>query len=141
MFKNSTDGPFKSSNDWYLYTLREVHELMWILKGLKKHIPKGIDEKLGIIVSGRDFAALDSNSLSRNTQFELRIASYFCQAGCYVDLSGKTDIVAFNKKHAFYTECKRVGSSQQLEGRLSYAKEQLNKNALVTICVDNRSSG
>jgi hypothetical protein len=128
VFKNSTDGPFKSSNDWYLYTLREVHELMWILKGLKRHIPKGIDEKLRIIVSGRDFAALDSNSLSRNTQFELRIASYFCQAGCYVDLSGKTDIVAFNKKHAFYTECKRVGSFQQLEGRLSYAKEQLNEN-------------
>ena len=82
IFKNSTDGPFESNADWYLYTLREIHELMWILKGLKKHIPKGINEKLELIVSGRDFAALDLNSLSRNTQFELRIASYFCQAGC-----------------------------------------------------------
>ena len=128
IFKNSTDGPFESSIDWYLYTLREAHELMWILKGFKKHIPKGIDEKLKLIVSGRDFAALDSNSLSRNTQFELRIASYFCQAGCNVDLSRKTDIVAFNKKYAFYTECKRVGSSKQLESKLSYANKQLNQH-------------
>lgn len=127
IFKNSTDGPFESSADWYLYTLREVHELMWILKGLKKHIPKGVDEKLELIVSGRDFAALDSNSLSRNTQFELRIASYFCQTGCNVDLSSKTDIIAFNKKYAFYTECKRVGSPKQLESRLSYASKQLNQ--------------
>ena len=127
IFKNSTDGPFESSADWYLYTLREVHELMWILKGLKKHIPKGVDEKLELIVSGCDFAALDSNSLSRNTQFELRIASYFCQTGCNVDLSSKTDIIAFNKKYAFYTECKRVGSPKQLESRLSYASKQLNQ--------------
>ncbi|WP_027359522.1 hypothetical protein [Desulforegula conservatrix] len=127
IFKNSTDGPFESSTDWYLYTLREVHELMWILKGLKKHIPKGIDEKLKLIVSGRDFATLDSNSLSRNTQFELRIASYFCQAGCYVDISGDTDIVALNKKYAFFLECKRVGNFKQLAGRLSEAKKQLNE--------------
>lgn len=127
IFRNSTDGPFESSRDWYLYTLREVHEIMWILKGLKKHIPKGIDEKLELIVSGRDFAALDSNSLSRNTQFELRIASYFCQTGYNVDLSNKTDIIAFNKKYAFYIECKRVGSPKQLESRLSHASKQLNQ--------------
>lgn len=127
IFKNSLDGPFKSSGDWYLYTLREVHELMWILKGLKKHIPKGVDEKLELIVSGRDFAALDIKSLSRDTQFELRIASYFCQAGCYVDLSSKTDIIATNPKYAFYIECKRVGSPKQLESRLLYASHQLNE--------------
>lgn len=128
IFKNSTDGPFQSSSDWYLYTLREVHELMWILKGLKNHIPKGVDEKLKIIVSGRDFASLDSNSLSRNTQFELRIASYFCQTGCNVDLSSQTDIVAINKKYAFYIECKRVRSSKQLQSRLSSASKQLDLN-------------
>ncbi len=127
LFKNAKDGPFKSSTDWYLYTLREVHELMWIHKGLKKHIPKGVDEKLELIINGQDFAALDSNSLSRNTQFELRIASYYCQTGCNVDLSSKTDIVAFNKKYAFYTECKRVGSPKQLESKLSYASKQLNQ--------------
>lgn len=127
IFNNSSDGPFESSGDWYLYTLREVHELMWIIKGLKKHVPTGVEEKLRLIVSGRDFAALDSNSISRDTQFELRIASYYCQTGCIVDLSKKTDIIAFNKRYAFYIECKRVGSSKQLESKLSYAIKQLNQ--------------
>lgn len=127
VFKNSIEKQFKSSIDWHLYTLREVHELMWILKGLKKHIPKGVDEKLELITSGRDFAALDMNSLSRNTQFELRIASYFCQTGCFVDLSTKTDIIALNKKYAFYTECKRIGSAKQVKSKLSYANNQLNE--------------
>lgn len=128
IFKNSKDGPFEHSGDWYLYTLREVHELMWILKGLKKHIPKGVDEKLKLIVSGRDFAALDTNSISRDTQFELRIASYYCQTGFSVDLSRKTDIIALNRKYAFYTECKRIGSPKQLANRLSEARKQLNQH-------------
>jgi len=34
IFKNSVDERFRSRGDWYLYVLREVHELMWILKGL-----------------------------------------------------------------------------------------------------------
>jgi len=127
IFKNSVDGPFEHSGDWYLYTLREVHELMWILKGLKTYVPKGVDEKLKLIVSGRDFAALDSNSISRDTQFELRIASYYCQAGFIVDLSKKTDIIALNSKYAFYTECKRIGSPKQLTNRLSEARKQLNQ--------------
>lgn len=126
IFKNATDGPFKNRTDWVLYVLREVHELMWILKGLRVHVPSGIDEKLKIIVGGRDFAALDSDSNSRNTQFELRIASYFCQGGCDVDLSTETDIIALSDKQAFYLECKRVGSDNQLVKRLSEARKQLH---------------
>ena len=98
---------------------------MWILKGLQKHIPKGVDEKLELVVGGRDFACLDKNSISRNTQFELRIASYFCQGDCSVDLSTKTDVIAFNKKYAFHVECKRIASSKQVENKLSEANKQL----------------
>ena len=125
VFKNSTEVPFESPADWKLYVLREVHELMWILKGLKVHLPLGIDEKLKIIVGGSDFAALDGDSLSRNTQFELRIASYFCQAGCEVDLSTETDVIALTDEQAFYLECKRVGNHNQLDKRLSEARKQL----------------
>lgn len=126
IFKNSAEGPFESSTDWMLYVLREVHELMWILKGIKMRLPLGIDEKLRIIIGGRDFAALDADSLSRNTQFELRISSYFCQAGCEVDLSTETDIIALTDDQAFYLECKRVGSPNQFVKRLSEARRQLN---------------
>lgn len=127
IFKNSTEGPFRHSTDWMLYVLREVHELMWILKGLKMQSPTGVDDKLRVIVGGSDFAALDADSKSRNTQFELRIASYFCQAGCNVDLSTETDVIALSDDVAFYLECKRVGSDHQLAKRLSEAKNQLRR--------------
>jgi hypothetical protein len=125
IFKNSVEGPFKRPIDWMLYVLREVHELMWILKGLKVHFPAGMDKKLKIISGGSDFASLDTDSQSRDIQFELRIASYFCQAGYEVDLSTETDIIALTDDQAFYLECKRVGSQSQLAKRLSEGGKQL----------------
>lgn len=127
IFKNISDARFQSSLDWKLYVLREVHELMWILRGLRLHMPKGVDEKLRKIVSGSDFAALDNNTESRNTQFELRIASYFCQAGCEVDLSTRTDVIAITKNHALYVECKRVASPRGIQENVSKAKRQLKE--------------
>lgn len=127
VFKNSKDQRFRNPLDWELYVLREVHELMWILKGLKAHIPKGIDAKLSMLASGTDFAALDSNTQSRNVQFELRIVSYFCQTGCQVDLSTETDLIATFSKLIFYGECKRVANQAQLHRRISEAKRQLYK--------------
>ena len=127
IFKNSSEGPFQHSTDWMLYILREIHELMWILKGVKVQVPLGVDKKLRVIVGGSDFAALDADSTSRNAQFELRIASYFCQAGCEVDLSSETDVIALSDNEAFYLECKRVGSANQLAKRLSEAKKQLSR--------------
>jgi len=108
IFKNISDARFQSDIDWMLYVLREAHELMWILKGLKVNIPEGVDEKLRKIVSGSDFASLDTNTESRNIQFELRVASYFCQAGCEVDMSTGTDVIAITQEHAFYVECKKI---------------------------------
>lgn len=69
----------------------------------------------------------DADSKSRNTQFELRIASYFCQAGCDVDLSTETDVISLSDDVAFYLECKRVGSTHQLAKRPSEAKNQLRR--------------
>lgn len=125
IFKNSKDAPCESHLDWFLYVLREAHELMWILKGLKVSLPKGVEKKLEVIVGGRDFAALDKDSISRNTQFELRIASYFCQAGCAVDISTETDVIATSGRERFYIECKRVGGAGQLGKRIEEAYAQL----------------
>jgi hypothetical protein len=124
-FKNVYDERFLSDMDWYLYVLREVHELHWITKGLRKHFPKGCTEKLREIVSGSDFAALDKNSQYRNIQFELRIASYFCQFKYEVDLSTSTDVIAQSRRSTFYIECKRVTNHSQLRKRISEATKQL----------------
>lgn len=126
IFKNSVGNPFQSPIDWYLYVLREVHELMWILKGFKIHLPINATEKLQLITAGRDFAALDQDSRSRDIQFELRISSYFCQSGFKVDLSTMTDVIAEDSKFVFYIECKRVGSKTKLKARLSEARQQLS---------------
>jgi hypothetical protein len=127
VFKNSTDERFRSSGDWLLYVLREIHELMWIFQGLKMHIPAGLDGKLQMLVSGSDFAALDTNPHCRNVQFELRIASYFCQAGCEVDLTTDTDVIAVTGEYAFYVECKRIASMPQFQRRLAEAAKQLQR--------------
>lgn len=125
IFQGISGRKFDSPLDLRLYVLREVHEIMWILKGLKKHLPKGVEEKLKQVVGGRDFAALDKDSSSRNTQFELRIASYFCQTGYSVDMSNLTDIVATRDRTTYFVECKRVTSSGTLNKRLKEAKKQL----------------
>jgi hypothetical protein len=127
IFKNSAGEPFRGGADWFLYVLREVHELMWILKGLKIHVPVGAEEKLRLIVGGRDFAALDQDSRSRDIQFELRIASYFCQSGFEVDMTTDTDVVARTNRYAFFVECKRVGRKSKLRARLSEARGQLTR--------------
>lgn len=125
VFQLSSNAPFENWAECLQYVLREIHELMWILKGIKVNPPEGLKEKLGWIVSGRDFAFLDVDSRSRNAQFELRIASYFSQAGCCVDLTSETDIIVDSDDYVYYIECKRIGSPNKLRTRLSEARNQL----------------
>lgn len=134
VFKNAVDPRFKQPIDWHLYVLREIHDLMWILKGLRAHVPEGVQEKLKLVVGGTDFSALDTNTESRNVQFELRIASYFCQAGCKVDLSKDTDVIAVSDKYSFYVECKRVTKVKQLQRRLKEGVNQLNARMPENLC-------
>jgi hypothetical protein len=125
IFTENHDDRFKSLNDWFVYTLREVHELYWIYRALQIQMPLGIIEKLKLINSGRDFATFDTNSTSRNTQFELRITSYFCNNECKVDLSTETDIIVEFEKFFLYIECKRILSCKQLMRNIYEANDQL----------------
>lgn len=126
IFKNLYDGPIQHELDLQLYILREVHELNWIWNGIKNNMPNGIELKLRKIVGGRDFAALDQDSSSRNLQFELRIASYFCRHKLKVDVSTDTDIIAQSKKEKFFVECKRIASEKQVQAKLNEAAKQLH---------------
>ena len=126
VFIDPQEHPFRTPEDRFLYVMREVHELIWIYNGLKIKPPHGIERKLRKIVGGSDFAALDRNTESRDTQFELRIASYFCRLKYYVDVSTDTDIVARSLGMSFHVECKRVSSERMLQRRLKEAAQQLN---------------
>lgn len=122
------DGqPFDNPTDRFLYLLREIHELAWIFKGVSASPPIGLGRKLQEIVGGQDFAVLDKNTSSRNTQFELRMASYFCQAGFGVNLESETDIIAESQRGILFLECKRVSSPKQFSKNLASARDQLKK--------------
>ena len=127
IFNDRNQSPIRHDLDRKLYVLREVHELMWIAKGFQKHLPIGAKVKLETVVGGRDFAALDKNTIARDTQFELRIAAYFCRNGYEVDLSTNTDIIASSKRESFYVECKRVASSKRVNKNLDKAAKQLSE--------------
>ena len=79
------------------------------------------------MVSGADFAALDRNTESRNTQFELRIASYLGRIGYRLEFDSLTDIVATRGLTTYYIECKRVASASQLARRIKEAVRQIER--------------
>lgn len=125
VFIDPPHSPISNSMDRRLYVLREVHELAWIGESLTGLDVRGLSDKLQIIVSGADFAVLDQNHHSRNTQFELRIASYLARAGYQLDLGTLTDIVATRDHSTFYVECKRVASASQFAKRVKEGASQI----------------
>lgn len=127
VFIDPPNNPIQHSLDRALYVAREVHELTWIGEGLKEAETVGLAAKLRAVVRGADFAALDVNTEARNTQFELRIASYLGRAGYRLDFSTLTDIVASRGRRTYYVECKRVASPSQLTRRVKEALDQLEE--------------
>ncbi len=125
IFTEKHDDRFRTISDWTVYTLRECSELYWIYRALKIQMPKGIKEKLQIINSGKDFTAFDTNSTSRDTQFELRIASYFCKNDLIIDVSTETDIIVEFENFFLYIECKRIHSEKKLMRKIYEANDQL----------------
>jgi hypothetical protein len=127
VFIDPPNSPIQHSLDRLLYVLREVHELTWIGESLRDADTRGLADKLRIVVRGADFAALDRNTESRNTQFELRIASYLGRAGYRLDFETLTDIVATRGLTTYYVECKRIASAAQLARRIKEALNQIEE--------------
>lgn len=127
VFIDPPNSPIQHGLDRLLYVLREVHELVWIGEGLRDADTRGLADKLQIVVRGADFAALDRNTESRNTQFELRIASYLGRAGYRLDFETFTDIIATRGLTTYYVECKRIASAAQLARRIKEALNQIEE--------------
>lgn len=135
--------PMEQTNELehLLYVYREVHELNWIEGGLQESLPVGIEISLKLIAGGRPFSTVDKDRSARNTQFELRIASYFCRAHYSVDLSTLTDIVASPGRVLYFTECKRIASAAQLRKRLKDASKQLKARMNVNTLFSKKQYG
>jgi hypothetical protein len=113
--------------DEYLFVLREVDELLWVFKGLQKAEPPGALDKLEKALGGRMLSREDANSTARNYLFELRIASYFLQAGFIVDMAAGSDLAVRFDDTTVYVECKRPESIGKLQARARDAYRQLHR--------------
>jgi hypothetical protein len=111
-----------------IFAIREIDEWLWIYKGLIVNEPKNVIDIVKKAIGGPHFARDEyENTLARNIQLELRIASYFLQNGFDVDISSISDLVVqVNGVHVF-VECKRLNSRTQVLKRAKEAKRQLNK--------------
>lgn len=125
VFIDPPGHPIQHNLDRLLYVLREVHELTWIGEGLREAETTGLASKLRLVVRGADFAALDRNTESRNTQFELRIASYLGRSGYQLDFGSLTDIIATRDRTSYFIECKRIASPAQLAKRIKEGLDQI----------------
>jgi len=110
------------------YSVREADELLWIFKGLKIASPPGIYEVLEKSVGGAVYTKDEhGENRARNFQLELRIASYFIQAGIKVDLSKESDLVASINGKTLHVECKRLESTKKVMIRFKEAYKQLKR--------------
>lgn len=109
-----------------LYVTREMDEWSWIYKGLKIHEPEGVFKLLEAAVGGSLYAKDEGeNTRARNIQLELRVGSYFIQAGYEVNFSGREDLVVKIGKYSVFIECKRIGSMKQVQKRAKESIDQL----------------
>jgi len=113
--------------DDYLFTLREVDELLWVFKGLRVHEPAGALEKVEKALGGQRFSSEDLNSTARNYLFELRIASYFLQAGFKVEMGDEADLTVRVDEATVHIECKRPESPTKVRARAKEALRQLKR--------------
>lgn len=83
--------------------------------------------KLEMILSGRDTPD-ETNSIARDTQFELYIASLFAMAGIPVRI-GEPDLLIFLGEEEVGIAAKRVKTTKQIHKRVKHAIEQIRRSA------------
>ncbi len=114
--------------DHLLFVMREMDEWSWIFRGLTVNEPDGFLELLKIAIGGPAYAKEETeNTRPRNIQLELRVASYFIQAGYEVSFSGIEDLLVKVGRYPVFIECKRVGSEKQIRKRAKEAVKQLQR--------------
>ncbi|HEC59000.1 hypothetical protein LCGC14_0751080 [marine sediment metagenome] len=114
--------------DHLLFVMREMDEWSWIYRGLTIKEPDGFLELLKIAIGGPEYAKEETeNTRPRNIQLELRVASYFLQAGYEVSFAGVEDLLVKIGRYRVFIECKRIGSAKQIRKRAKEAVRQLKR--------------
>ncbi len=132
----------------YLYSLLDAYSFIEIYESFSKQLmipKKRIRVKLNEIVKGpfllKDENALVSNVNSRNTLFELELASAFIKKGiAVIDLD---DVQLEYESYKIHIECKRLISKDRIEYNIEKAYEQLqnkldgnNDRGIIALCLE-----
>jgi hypothetical protein len=118
----------QETRDKLLFVMREMDEWGWIYRGLQRGEPEGFLELIEVALGGPAFAKDEAeNTRPRNIQLELRIGSYFLQAGYAVSFAGLEDLVVNVRGFPVFVECKRIGSRKQVQKRAKESIKQLKR--------------
>jgi len=113
--------------DRYVFMWREADELRMIFEGLKISEPSGALSLLQKALGGAALSRDETSTAPRNFLYELRIASFFLQAGFTVDLSMEADLTVALSTGTLVVECKRIASANKVFVRAKEACSQLTR--------------
>lgn len=113
----------------YMYSLAELVEFHQVFTWLKEEDPRVLGPKLIRALSGSvdPLEESVSNSVGRNTIFELSLASEWRRAGLHVAI-GEPDLQLVLGQQEFLVECKRPFNWPGVVRGLKDASRQLKKN-------------
>jgi hypothetical protein len=108
----------------------EAGQIIQVADFLKTYLNENVlsDGNLIKLQAGMlNYADSINDDPSRNTFFELLVASHLDKTGIKVDLSKKTDIIADFEDFKVFIECKRVSSETKYNDRIKEAIKQLER--------------
>ena len=117
--------------DWEQFTEgnRDTAELAFICDTLAERFPLELKKWLRLILGGTRLPSQDSDTRSRDKQFELYVASLFAHSGFSISLD-EPDVTFEHRAGWFGIAAKRISSLEQIEKRVRQARSQLARNEL-----------
>ncbi len=110
--------------------LPDIHEFNDVSDALLDSNSADLRDRVKKIFSGPDMERDEkdgSSGASRNTLFELLVATFLKQAGLPIDLTGITDVVTEFEGREFVIEAKRPLSKTGIQGCVRNARSQLER--------------
>jgi len=117
--------------DWdeFIERNRDTTELAFICNTLAEPVPLELKKWLRLILGGTRIPSQQSDTRSRDKQFELYVAALFAHSGFSISLD-EPDVRFEHGGNWLGIAAKRISSVEQIEKRVRQARSQLARNGL-----------